>query len=140
MIRLFCILGFLSLGVMSFVPNGSHTNALEDCDNPIKLKFKQDTINFGTITAGTKINLTYEFEVVACDSIEIRQVYTGCNCTSPSYSNSRMAPGAQGHIDLIFDSEEWGADTGRAVERRVYIMYTGGSQDILFQGIVNSAK
>jgi uncharacterized lipoprotein YehR (DUF1307 family) len=118
----------------------SFNKTIVDCDDPIKLKFKENSKTFDPIVAGTKLEFKYEFVVTSCDSIRIRQVYTGCNCTSPSYSDKLLAPGEKGYINLVFDSEEWGADTGRLVEKQVYIMYTGGSQDIYFRGVVYSRK
>lgn len=112
------------------------SQVVPDCDNPKKLRFDQDTIYFDTLIDGEVLPMTFHFTNTSCDTIKIKQVYTGCSCTSPSYNDGFIAPGEKDSIPIIFKSKGWGSKNGNLVDKHVYVIYNGGSQVFFFTGIV----
>ncbi len=128
--------GAIILGIVSILPNQLKSQN----SNNVRLKFKADTIFFEPVVAGVKVHLTYQFAVQGDSSqkTKIHQVYTGCSCTATEYNDDSMNAGDLGKVDLTFDSEEWGADTGYLVNKHIYVIYNGGSQVVFLQGRVFS--
>ena len=102
------------------------------------LQFEADTLFFKPAIAGKKIQLSFKYTVNSIKPIRINQVYTGCSCTATDYNEDSMYNGDKGELKLVFDSKEWGNDTGYLVNKHVYVIYNGGSQVIYFQGRVFS--
>jgi|GEM_PF-3278291 len=118
------ILWFISFGVYSQIPP--------------KLKFEHDTLFFEPIIDGEKVELDFNFKVISEDAIHIHQVYPGCSCTTPIYSDDTLKPNEAGKVKIIYNSAGWGTDTGYLLEKHVYVLYNGGSQVVFFQGRVHS--
>ena len=81
-----------------------------------KLKFYKDTVIFDTITEGEKINISFTFKVIDKNLVKIHQVYTGCSCTATDYPKDSMENNNQYSIDVVFDSKDWGLDSGNYVK------------------------
>lgn len=105
---------------------------------PPKLKFEHDTLFFEPLIDGAKVEMDFNFKVISDDAIHIHQVYPGCSCTTPIYSDDTLKPNEAGKVKIIYNSAGWGTDTGYLLEKHVYVLYNGGSQVVFFQGRVHS--
>ena len=80
---LFSITLFLS-GILSYSQNGP------------KIEFKEETINYGTVTKGEDSGKrVFEFTNTGNEPLLISDAKSSCGCTVPSYPKEAIAPGAK---------------------------------------------
>ena len=75
----------------------------EPVDGP-KIKFKENSFDFGEITQGDVVEHTFEFENVGTQSLVINDVRTTCGCTVPKWPREPLAPGESASMTVQFSS------------------------------------
>lgn len=86
------ILTVLLTGVLSYAQNGA------------KIEFKEETINYGTVTKGEDSGKrVFEFKNVGNEPLLIRDAKSSCGCTVPSFPKEPIAPGASGTIEVQYN-------------------------------------
>lgn len=81
--------------------------------------FENEEFNYGKVTSGEKVTYKFKFTNDGSEPFEITNVKASCGCTTPDYSREPVAPGAQGHIDVEFDTK------GKSGLQRKTITVTG---------------
>ena len=61
--------------------------------------------NYGTIVEGTKLNVAYRFRNIGTTPLVIGQVRPSCGCTIAEQPQKPIAPGEEGQIKAVFNSE-----------------------------------
>jgi hypothetical protein len=61
--------------------------------------------NFGKVTDGEKVMVTFHFKNTGTKPLIIASVQASCGCTVPSKPEEPVAPGAEGVIKAEFNSE-----------------------------------
>lgn len=106
-----CILGlsiaFYACGSKS--GNETETASLaqsgtDSTGNPTMV-FKRDVFDFGTIVTGAKVKHDFEFKNTGDAPLIITSAMATCGCTVPEYPNHPIAPGEEGVITAVYDSE-----------------------------------
>lgn len=69
------------------------------------ITFTKEKHDFGTIEQGEKVSYSFVFKNEGDSEIVISSATGSCGCTAPSFSKEPIKPGAEGKIDVIFDSE-----------------------------------
>ena len=69
------------------------------------LEWQQQTIDFGKITEGQKLEVAYHFKNTGTKPLIISKVVPGCGCTVAETPKEPIAPGKEGIIKASFDSE-----------------------------------
>lgn len=88
---LFSITLFLS-GILSYGQNGP------------KIEFKEETINYGTVTKGEDSGKrVFEFTNTGNEPLLISDAKSSCGCTVPSYPKEPIAPGATSTIEVQYN-------------------------------------
>lgn len=81
------------------------TGSGEEMDMPV-ITFKEERIDFGTITEGEKVTKVFEFTNTGKSDLVISNVTASCGCTVPSnWPKTPVAPGEGGKIEVTFNSE-----------------------------------
>nr|WKN36724.1 DUF1573 domain-containing protein [Tunicatimonas sp. TK19036] len=75
----------------------------ENADGP-RIKFSEDTKDFGDITQGDKVSHTFEFENTGNEPLILSNVLTTCGCTATSWPREPITPGETAKIDVSFNS------------------------------------
>lgn len=75
-----------------------------DASGQANLVLENDSFDFGTIVEGTQIEHTFVFTNTGDQPLILNQVSASCGCTTPEYSKTPIAPGAEGHVKVLFDS------------------------------------
>lgn len=83
--------------------NTKPSDSTELTDAPI-VKFKNDTYDFSKIKEGEKITHKFEFTNTGKSPLIISDVQAGCGCTTPKFDKKPINPGAQGSIEIGFNS------------------------------------
>lgn len=90
--RAILILTFLVTGILSFAQNGA------------KIEFKEETINYGTVTKGEDSGKrVFEFTNTGNEPLLIRDAKSSCGCTVPSFPKEPIAPGASSTIEVQYN-------------------------------------
>jgi len=82
----------------------SNTNTVEDSGYPI-MKFDTSYHDFGTLIQGEQVAFTFKFKNIGTSNLIINDAYSTCGCTVPNYSKQPLAPGKEGKIEVVFNSE-----------------------------------
>lgn len=80
------------VGILSYGQNGP------------KIEFKEETINYGTVTKGEDTGKRiFEFTNTGNEPLLIKEAKSSCGCTVPSYPKEPIAPGASGIIEVQYN-------------------------------------
>lgn len=90
------IITILCIGLISFSINAQEKTA--------KIKFKTDTIDYGTIEKGSDGVRVFEFTNAGDAPLIISRVTSSCGCTVPKWSNEPILPGKKGEIQVKYDT------------------------------------
>jgi hypothetical protein len=61
--------------------------------------------DFGTIPEGQKVEVAFRFRNTGSTPLVITQVRPSCGCTIAEQPKEPIAPGAEGHISAVFNSQ-----------------------------------
>ncbi|MFC2175783.1 DUF1573 domain-containing protein [Bacteroidota bacterium] len=67
--------------------------------------FEKETHDFGKIIQGEKVSYSFKFKNTGAGDLIITSASGSCGCTVPSYPVEPIASGAEGVIDVVFNSD-----------------------------------
>jgi hypothetical protein len=67
--------------------------------------FEKEVHDFGTIVQGEKVAYSFKFKNTGKGDLIITSAKGSCGCTVPEYPVEPIAPGAEGVIDVVFNSD-----------------------------------
>jgi len=70
-----------------------------------KIKFDTTYVDFGTLVQGESVSHTFKFKNTGTADLIIQDAYSTCGCTVPEYSKKPIAPGNEGKVEVVFNSE-----------------------------------
>ncbi|HRH47189.1 MAG TPA: DUF1573 domain-containing protein [Panacibacter sp.] len=76
----------------------------KDSANFTSVLWIDSIVNFGTVTKGQKVHITYKCKNVGNKPLFIYSVRPGCGCTVADYTKAAIAPGGTGEVNAEFDS------------------------------------
>lgn len=68
------------------------------------IQFNESTFDFGTLTAGDKASHIFKFKNTSNNPLIISNAAGSCGCTVPKWPREPIAPGAEGEIQVEFNS------------------------------------
>ncbi len=90
------LITILFIGLISFSINAQEKKA--------KIKFKAETIDYGTIEKGSDGVRVFEFTNTGDAPLIISSVKSSCGCTIPSKPKDPILPGKTGEIKVKYDT------------------------------------
>lgn len=69
------------------------------------MSFETTNHDFGTITEGNVVEYTYKIKNTGTAPLIIQKAQPSCGCTVPQYTETPIAPGAEGFVKAKFDSK-----------------------------------
>jgi len=84
------------------------TMAIQAQEKTAKIKFKSETIDYGTIEKGADGVRVFEFENTGTAPLVITRVYSSCGCTIPKKPEKPILPGESGVIEVKYDTKRVG--------------------------------
>lgn len=87
---------------------GLFTIALQAQEKTAKIKFKTETIDYGTIEKGADGIRVFEFTNTGNAPLVITRVYSSCGCTIPKKPDAPVLPGESGVIEVKYDTKRVG--------------------------------
>lgn len=67
--------------------------------------FEKEAHDFGTIVQGEKVAYSFKFKNTGEGDLIITSAKGSCGCTVPEWPKEPVAPGAEGVIDVVFNSD-----------------------------------
>lgn len=69
-----------------------------------KIKFKEDSIDFGKIKQGEVLTHVFVFQNVGEETLKIKSVQSSCGCTAALITKKEIVPGEKGEVKVTFNS------------------------------------
>jgi len=69
-------------------------------------QFDKTTYNFGTITQGETVQVTFSFTNTTQRDMIVGQVHTSCGCTLTEWTEEIIPPQESGFLTVTFDTKE----------------------------------
>jgi Protein of unknown function (DUF1573) len=66
--------------------------------------FREYQHDFGKVAEGEKISYKFVFDNKGTENIIISSATTTCGCTIPKYDTKPIPPGANGNLEVVFDT------------------------------------
>ncbi len=86
----------LFIGLISLSVNAQYKVA--------KIKFKSDTIDYGTVEKGANGVRVFDFTNTGNAPLIVSKVSSSCGCTVPKWSKEPIMPGKNGQIEVKYDT------------------------------------
>lgn len=111
--------------------------AASDTANFTQIQWIDSVANFGTVNAGQKVEVKFTFKNVGDKPLFLTDVHAGCGCTTPDYTKEPVAPGKEGWVTGVFNSD------GQHGEVHKYIMVNSNTKNatehrLTFTGFVKT--
>lgn len=100
-IRILILLLSLLIGVgCGNKKQGNTPEKLSDTE----VSFTKTLHNFGDIAEGEVVSHTFHFKNTGKESFIIRNIVSGCGCTTVNYDKAPLPPGKEGKLEITFNS------------------------------------
>jgi len=80
-------------------------NNIADIDGVPEIKFDTTYHDFGTLVQGEQVAFTFKYVNKGSADLIIYDAFSTCGCTVPEFSREPVSPGAEGKIEVVFNSE-----------------------------------
>lgn len=97
-----------------FGQNDSINQKYIDPNAPV-ISFETEFHDFGIIKKGEVIIYNFKFTNTGNQPLIISNVTTGCDCTTPEWSNKPINKGESSQIKITYKSEEEGGDQAKEI-------------------------
>ena len=96
---------FLTLFVALF---GFAAQAQEAPADGAKITFDNKVINYGKVETGANGTRVFKFKNEGTEPLVLNSVRASCGCTTPKWTREPIAPGAEGEIQVKYDTNRMG--------------------------------
>lgn len=87
------------------VKTNKTANVLTDSANFTTIQWLDSTKDFGKITEGEKLPVSFHFKNSGTKPLVIKEAHASCGCTVVDKPEKPFAPGEEGEIKAIYNSE-----------------------------------
>lgn len=106
----FIVMSSMVLASCGGSENSSDENAQQEVttdnvESTTSIAFEEEVFDFGEITQGEKVTHTFKFKNTGDADLVIVSAKGSCGCTVPEWPKEPIAPGANGEISVVFNSE-----------------------------------
>lgn len=103
-----------------------------------KFTIEKTSHDFGNIEEGVQATVTFTFKNTGNAPLELNNVVASCGCTTPKWTNDPIAPGKEGTITAIYDSNRRPGNFTKTIT--VTHNGEGGTNYLTIRGNVNKAE
>ncbi len=91
--------------ISSDVVVNPNTASGSKADNLPVFNFKEETHDFGRVTQGERLAYYFKFTNTGKSDLLISSANVTCGCTVPKFPKEPIKPGAEGVIEIVFNTE-----------------------------------
>jgi hypothetical protein len=84
--------------------NSASSAQKEKSTGTSELIFREYQHDFGKVSEGENLSYTFIFNNKGTSDLIISSATTTCGCTVPKYDKKPIAPGANGNMEVVFDT------------------------------------
>jgi hypothetical protein len=84
--------------------NSTGSSAKLNSPGTSEIVFREYQHDFGKVSEGEKISYTFTFDNKGTTDLIISSATTTCGCTVPKYDSKPIPPGANGYLEVAFDT------------------------------------
>jgi hypothetical protein len=84
--------------------NSAGSSAKTNSTGTSEIAFREYQHDFGKVSEGEKISYTFTFDNKGTTDLIISSATTTCGCTVPKYDSKPIPPGANGNLEVAFDT------------------------------------
>lgn len=107
-----------------------------DTANYTQIQWIDSVYNFGTIEEGATIQVQFKFKNTGTKPLVLTEVKAGCGCTTPDYTKEPVAPGKEGWVNGVFNSQNQSGEVHKYIMVKTNTT-NGTDHKLLFTGTVN---
>lgn len=116
-------LGSMSAPAFAQTATASATAAVKDPVDSL-VKFKKETIDFGTTKQNNPVSVDYVFTNISDHPVLIQNAQASCGCTTPSWTKEPVLPGKEGKVTATYNASGMGKQN-----KTIWIRFKGMNQD-----------
>ncbi len=113
---------------------GDKQTVSNDSANVTQVQWMDTVKDLGTVTEGQKLEVSFRFKNVGDKPLVIERVQPSCGCTVADPPKEAIAPGAEGVIKGVFDSN---GRVGPNHKTMTVYANTAQPRDLVFNVVVN---
>ena len=98
---------------------GAEVDAAKTAPKITSISFQESEHDFGTIDEGIMASHTFKFTNTGSEPLIISDARADCGCTVPSWTKEPIMPGAEGKIDVKYNSS---GKSGQTVSKTVTVL------------------
>jgi hypothetical protein len=110
-----------------------------DTANYTTIEWIDSVSNFGTVDEGQKVEVKFKCRNTGNRPLILSKPQAGCGCTTADYSKEPIAPGKEGWVTGIFNSNNQMGEVHKFIKVQSNTK-NGREHTLTFTGIVNSTK
>lgn len=124
----------VALAFMTTACNEASTNeaktevTADNVEKTTSISFEEERFNFDVVTQGEKVKHSYKFKNTGDEDLVIVSAKGSCGCTVPEWPKEPIAPGGEGEIYVVFNSE---GRSGRQVKQVSLVANTEPATSVL---------
>src|SRR5665647_3718562 len=84
--------------------NSSDSASKTNSAGTSEIVFREYQHDFGKVAEGEKVSFTFTFDNKGTADIVLSSATTTCGCTVPKYDKKPIPPGANGNLEVVFDT------------------------------------
>lgn len=69
-----------------------------------QIQFENEGFNYNKVETGAVVTHTFKFKNTGTEPLKLTRVKASCGCTTPKWSQEAVQPGAEGFIDVSFNT------------------------------------
>ena len=82
---------------------------------PPKIEIVEKMHDFGSATEGDRLTYVFKVKNAGTGTLLIDRVTTSCGCTAAVLKNKEVLPGAEGQIEVTFDTNRRGGENHKTI-------------------------
>jgi hypothetical protein len=116
----------LSLFASVLVSTALFAQAPAPSTNPVdaKVKFKQESIDFGKTKLNKPVSVDYDFTNTSKEPVLVETARASCGCTTPTWTKEPILPGKKGKITAGYSANSVGQQN-----KTIWVKLKGVDQD-----------
>lgn len=107
-----------------------------------KIKFKEDSFDYGKVMEGDQVNHDYSFTNTGDKPLVLSSVTASCGCTVPTWPRDPVAPGKTAVIHAKFDTSHKGKAGGMPQAKTITVVgnFEGSPAKLILRGLVDKKE